>query len=206
LYHVEAIQISYGAVMLSFLGAVHWGMEFANLGGKQGMPRYLLGIAPVLAAWPTLLLPSHIALATQWAAFTGIWAADIKATGLGWTPRWYATYRFWLTLAVGCSIIATLGGTNYFGPGSTTIASTGHKLKELNEKEQKEIDKSEKNKGIGGRQRIGKVEGSIEAVEGDDSWVEIKNIPKIKEREEKERKKKEEEAHKKREEDSKSKA
>ncbi|KAG5723433.1 hypothetical protein E4T56_gene14140, partial [Termitomyces sp. T112] len=30
------IQVTYGAVMLSFLGALHWGMEFAGYGGTQG--------------------------------------------------------------------------------------------------------------------------------------------------------------------------
>lgn len=27
------IQIGYGAVLLSFLGAIHWGLEFAGMGG-----------------------------------------------------------------------------------------------------------------------------------------------------------------------------
>ena len=38
------------------IGALHWGMEFAEYGGKQGYRRLALGAAPVLYAWPTLLL------------------------------------------------------------------------------------------------------------------------------------------------------
>ncbi|KAG8962097.1 hypothetical protein FRC03_004580 [Tulasnella sp. 419] len=30
------VQVTYGAVLLSFLGALHWGMEFAAYGGHQG--------------------------------------------------------------------------------------------------------------------------------------------------------------------------
>ncbi|KAJ7940140.1 hypothetical protein B0H13DRAFT_1936776 [Mycena leptocephala] len=40
------VQVTYGAVMLSFLGALHWGMEFAGLGGYQGYKRLALGAAP----------------------------------------------------------------------------------------------------------------------------------------------------------------
>lgn len=36
---LQTFQITYGAVILSFLGACHWGMEFAKLGGEQGHKR-----------------------------------------------------------------------------------------------------------------------------------------------------------------------
>lgn len=71
--------------MLSFLGAIHWGMEFAGLGGHQGYKRLALGAAPLLVAWPSLGLQPMEALITQWAAFTGLWWADLKVTGLGWS-------------------------------------------------------------------------------------------------------------------------
>ncbi len=29
------LQVTYGAVMLSFLGALHWGFEFAGYGGQK---------------------------------------------------------------------------------------------------------------------------------------------------------------------------
>ena len=34
--HALHIQMTYGAVMLSFLGALHWGFEFAGYGGQKG--------------------------------------------------------------------------------------------------------------------------------------------------------------------------
>jgi len=79
------VQVTYGAVMLSFLGALHWGMEFAGLGGYKGYARLALGAAPVLFAWPTLALQPMTALITQWVGFTGLWWADSKVTGLGWS-------------------------------------------------------------------------------------------------------------------------
>jgi len=88
-----SFQVTYGAVMLSFLGALHWGMEFAGYGGQQGYKRLALGAAPVLIAWSTLTLDPTPALAAQWMAFTGMWYADSRATSLGWAPKWFSQYR-----------------------------------------------------------------------------------------------------------------
>lgn len=35
-------------------------------------------------------------------------------------PKWFSQYRFYLSIIVGTSIIATLAGTNYFGPPETS--------------------------------------------------------------------------------------
>ncbi|KAJ7193870.1 hypothetical protein GGX14DRAFT_576940 [Mycena pura] len=112
-----SVQVTYGAVMLSFLGALHWGMEFAGLGGQQGWRRLALGAAPLLAAWPTLaLLEPTMALVAQWGAFTALWWADLKATSAGWAPKWYAQYRFYLSILTGTCILGSLAGITYWGP------------------------------------------------------------------------------------------
>jgi len=109
-------QVTYGAVMLSFLGALHWGMEFAGLGGHKGYARLTLGAVPVLYAWPTLVLDPMTALIAQWVGFTGLWYAESRATTAGWTPKWYSQYRFYLSILVGTCIIGSLAGTSYWGP------------------------------------------------------------------------------------------
>ncbi|KAG8721484.1 hypothetical protein FRC08_012617 [Ceratobasidium sp. 394] len=120
LHQLQHVQVTYGAVLLGFLGAIHWGMEFAQYGGEHGYKRLALGVAPVLYAWPTLYLSPEVALATQWAGFTALWYADSKATTAGWTPKWYSQYRFYLSILVGTCIIGTLAGTNVLGPASST--------------------------------------------------------------------------------------
>ncbi|KAL0569395.1 hypothetical protein V5O48_012573 [Marasmius crinis-equi] len=116
------LQVTYGAVILSFLGqylpprAMHWGMEFAGHGGSQGYRRLALGAAPVLFAWPTLAFQPMTALLVQWVGFTGLWWADSQATKMGWAPKWYSQYRFYLSILVGTCIIGSLAGTSYFGP------------------------------------------------------------------------------------------
>jgi hypothetical protein len=61
-------------------------------------------------AWPTLLMPVEYALISQFAAFTMLYYIDVRATYRGWTPPWYAIYRFVLTFIVGVSIVASLVG------------------------------------------------------------------------------------------------
>ncbi|QRV72744.1 hypothetical protein RhiJN_00758 [Ceratobasidium sp. AG-Ba] len=120
LHQLQHVQVTYGAVLLGFLGAIHWGMEFAKYGGELGYKRLALGVAPVLYAWPTLYLAPEMALAAQWAGFTAFWYADSKATSAGWTPKWYSQYRFYLSILVGTCIIGTLAGTNILGPAAST--------------------------------------------------------------------------------------
>ncbi|KAK0441103.1 hypothetical protein EV421DRAFT_1814113 [Armillaria borealis] len=110
------VQMTYGAVMLSFLGAIHWGMEFAGYGGQKGYSRLMLGTAPMLVAWPSLALDPMAALTAQWVGFTALWWADAKATSHGWAPPWYSQYRFYLSVLVGTCIIGSLAGTSYYGP------------------------------------------------------------------------------------------
>ncbi|KAH9832501.1 uncharacterized protein C8Q71DRAFT_776717 [Rhodofomes roseus] len=114
--HALHIQMTYGAVMLSFLGALHCGFEFAGYGGQKGYRRLLLGAFPVVFGWSTLELQPIEALIAQWVGFTWMWWADLRATSAGWTPRWYSQYRFYLTLLAGTCIISTLAATSYWGP------------------------------------------------------------------------------------------
>lgn len=47
LHSLQSFQITYGAVILSFLGAMHWGMEFAKYGGEQVSPCFTSCLAGV---------------------------------------------------------------------------------------------------------------------------------------------------------------
>lgn len=217
LLHAQNIQAGFGAVLLSFLGAIHWGFEFSKYGGQIGNRRYALGVMPLVLGWPTLLLAPQMALIAQWAAFVAVWFADLRATSAGWVPQWYSTYRFWLTLGVGSSIIATLAGTNYYAPGSrSTMLTTASKLEEEVKADGPTRMKLLKQSAQGNKGGIitkdevgGDVEATSAGAEGD-SYVLIGNEKrkeeerKEKEKEEAEKKKKEqEEKQKKQEEDKK---
>jgi hypothetical protein len=96
--------------ILSFLGAIHWGLEYAGYGGYHSYKRFAIGVAMPAIAWPTMLMPLEYALITQFVAFTGLYFADARATVRGWAPPWYSTYRFVLTFIVGASIVLSLVG------------------------------------------------------------------------------------------------
>lgn len=110
LHFLEPMQIGYGASILSFLGAIHWGLEWAGYGGYQSYKRYAIGVVAPAVAWSTILMPIEAALITQFMGFVALYYVDIRATLQGWTPPWYRTYRFVLTLIVGASIVLTLIG------------------------------------------------------------------------------------------------
>ncbi|GAA5823917.1 hypothetical protein JCM3770_000339 [Rhodotorula araucariae] len=191
LEHAELLQIQYGAIILSFLGAVHWGFEWAKYGGIQGNRRYLLGVVPVLAGWGSLLIPGQMALVTQWGAFFAQWYADQQATSKGWTPKWYATYRFWLTSVVGGSILVSLAASNYYGT-SRDIARRDSQLRKLTD------GKPPANANPRGTS----VElGDIKAEKATDAYVKVTNLEKERQKAEEERQRKEEEEHKRKEEE-----
>lgn len=109
---IEPIQIGYGAVIISFLGAIHWGLEF---GEKSPSPertrlRYTIGVLAPAVAWPSAFLPLEWALTAQFGAFAALYFADSQATVRGWAPAWYASYRFVLTAVVGVAILISLIG------------------------------------------------------------------------------------------------
>jgi len=110
LHLLEPLQVGYGAVILSFLGAIHWGLEWAAYGGTHGYPRYAIGLVAPIVAWPSMLMPIEYALMSQFLAFNFLYYADSRATTKGWMPPWYGTYRFILTFIVGASIVVTLIG------------------------------------------------------------------------------------------------
>ncbi|KAJ3478713.1 hypothetical protein NLI96_g9572 [Meripilus lineatus] len=159
-------QMTYGAVMLSFLGALHWGFEFAGYGGHKGYSRLVLGAMPVIWGWSTLAFQPINALLLQWIGFTGMWYADLKATNQAWAPKWYSQYRFYLSILVGTCIIGSLAATSYWGPvGGHGLVS--HDL---------EMIRSERKQRFPANR--GTISGDVEAFAGeakDDHYVIVKH-------------------------------
>ncbi|CAO3660062.1 unnamed protein product [Umbelopsis vinacea] len=117
---IEPVQVGFGACILSWLGAVHWGLEMAKYNGSTGYARYLYGVIPPLLAWPTLFFPTDVALLSQSFGYVFLLYTDVKAAGRGWTPRWYPFLRYWLTWIAGGSIWISLIGKDWKRRGNTT--------------------------------------------------------------------------------------
>lgn len=122
---LEPIQVGYGAVIISFLGAIHWGLEFAEKAThpERTRLRYAIGVLAPAVAWPTIFMPTEWALTTQFAAFCALYFTDSRATVRGWVPSWYGTYRFVLTAVVGAAILISLVGRAKVGEGHTRLSA-----------------------------------------------------------------------------------
>jgi hypothetical protein len=99
--------LGYGAVILSFMGAVHWGLAMAGEG--QGAQRRLaLSVLPALLGWLALLLPASFGYATLLLGFAGLCLLDLLAGRHGLVPSWSPPMRVILTGGVVLSLL--LGG------------------------------------------------------------------------------------------------
>lgn len=113
------VQLAYGATILSFLGAVHWGVALAGQGANGdsfatcGWTRLGLSVLPALVAWVTLgaiFAPDFLdlALLTQMLTFAALLAGDIQAARRHLMPAWYPRLRQGLTLIVLLALGASL--------------------------------------------------------------------------------------------------
>ncbi len=96
------VLIAYGAVILSFLGGIHWGLAAA--GRPPAAARLVIGVVPSLVAWLALLLPADAGLAVLVAAFPLQYGADRRLD----TPVGLLPLRLTLTLLVTAALLAAL--------------------------------------------------------------------------------------------------
>lgn len=91
--------ISYGAVILSFMGAIHWGLAMLHLKGKS---RWQLGfsVVPPLLGWWALLLENIWSYSILITSFGILCWVDCQLTWRGLAPRWYPALRTPLTTIV----------------------------------------------------------------------------------------------------------
>jgi hypothetical protein len=97
----------YGTCILSFMGGAQWGVLLPREGGHAPFLRYLLSVLPALLAFLCLLIPSTPGMIGLVVGFLALLAYDLSTVRQGLAPRWYASLRVQLTLAV----VALLGIT-----------------------------------------------------------------------------------------------
>ena len=99
--------MAYGAVILSFVGALHWarGLDSSDAATSAGL--LTVSVMPALVAWLALLLPVAFGLVLLAAGFALLYAYDRNA----WRWRsWFLSMRSHLTAgAVGSLMIVWLG-------------------------------------------------------------------------------------------------
>ena len=97
---------AYAAVILSFMGAIHWGL--AMRGAPRAGRAMALSVLPALLAWFALSIPPGGGLAVTAVGFAGVYWMDARAVAAGAAPAWYRRLRIPLTLAVLACLAAAL--------------------------------------------------------------------------------------------------
>ena len=115
---VQAI-IAYGAVILAFLGGVHWGFALEPAPGIVGpgqaavdRRRLALGVLPSLVGWAALLVPlvasSLIAIVLLLLGYVGTTLVEAQAQRAGLMPVGYMALRWVLSAVVVLCLLVVL--------------------------------------------------------------------------------------------------
>ncbi|WP_022962452.1 DUF3429 domain-containing protein [Halopseudomonas pelagia] len=97
--------LSYAAVILAFMGAIHWGLAMRAEESSDKAPIQLgLSVIPPLLGWFALSLPINLALPVFFLAFGALYFADLWAVNHGLAPVWYPALRKPLSIVVTISL------------------------------------------------------------------------------------------------------
>jgi hypothetical protein len=94
---------AYGAVIVSFLGGIHWGIGLRYAAAENpGHTFHLVwGVVPALVAWVAMLMPAFAGLPLLGLVMVGCYAVDRKT----WAD---AGLAHWLPLRLRLTVVATL--------------------------------------------------------------------------------------------------
>lgn len=101
-FMLEAL-LDYAAVILAFMGAIHWGLAMrAEASDSQAQLQLGLSVIPPLLGWVAIAsgLAISLVLPIFLLAFSGLYLADLHAVRVGLAPKWYPALRTPLTLVV----------------------------------------------------------------------------------------------------------
>lgn len=102
----------YGAVILSFVGALHWGLALRGTSPAMATPLYAWSVVPSLLGWLALLLMAVGQAAPALLVLVGGFVAHLRqdwrlAARLD-LPRWYLPLRLQLTAVASLYLLAAL--------------------------------------------------------------------------------------------------
>lgn len=102
--------MSYGAVILGFVGALHWAfaMTASELTDKRRRATYAWSVMPALIGWVAILVLPFWATATAVILVVGFWLhylQDWRLARLIAIPGWYLPLRLILTTVATLSIL-----------------------------------------------------------------------------------------------------
>lgn len=107
--HVAQALSAYAALIVSFLGGIHWGTGFiGRTADRSG--RFIWGVVPPLFAWVAVLMPAPAALVVHGVLLVGCYAADRRVYPRHGLAAWL-TLRFRLTAVAALSCFLGAAGS-----------------------------------------------------------------------------------------------
>ncbi|MCW3475789.1 DUF3429 domain-containing protein [Limobrevibacterium gyesilva] len=104
--------MAYGAVVLAFLGGVHWGFVLGSPEDRSVRPRLALGVVPSLIGWLALLsplaVPAEFGLALLILGYVGTVLGEARLYRQGLVPSGYMWMRWGLSLVVVATLVTVL--------------------------------------------------------------------------------------------------
>jgi uncharacterized membrane protein YhdT len=112
---VTEVLLTYAAVIISFLGGIHWGLGVAQSTRNRRIANLLIAesVLPALIAWGVLLSfhqQIHIKLLVMTLLYVFVWAIDSLLYNNDMVPQWFFTLRCIVTPIVVVSLYVA-----YFG-------------------------------------------------------------------------------------------
>ncbi|MCK9691498.1 MULTISPECIES: DUF3429 domain-containing protein [Pseudomonas] len=103
--------VNYGAVILSFVGALHWGfaMTAQDMKAEQRSGRFIWSVIPALIAWIATLLPMPLGCLLLVIGFVVHLWQDRQLSRVISLPAWYLPMRLRLTVVASvCLLLAAI--------------------------------------------------------------------------------------------------
>lgn len=102
-------EVGYAAVVLAFLGAVHWGRALPAIDRRNHIGTLLFGVMPALLGWVAVMLPVEFSLPMLIAGLVFVWGTEQMAF-IDTLPDWYRHLRHWLTAGAALALVIAWAG------------------------------------------------------------------------------------------------
>lgn len=97
--------VAYGALILTFVGAIHWGIALMAPRGPAGDACFAWSVVPALWGWLAMFPSFIVSLALLGAGFIVQLAVDYRVAAAFGLPAWYLALRSLLTSCVLLSLL-----------------------------------------------------------------------------------------------------
>lgn len=101
----SAVAEAYGATILSFMGAIHWGLQMARRAPNLDWALYGASVLPALLAAAALMMPMPFSLLVLSGGLVALLVFDLCLAPKGLVPLWYGRLRWPLTIAAAASLL-----------------------------------------------------------------------------------------------------